>query len=150
MGKNFRETLNEQMKDPEFRAEWEAQEPERQIMHAILEGRQNCNLTQEQLRRTLMPVGEYEKPQIRRIAEEAGLPVAHKSDSQDICFVPDHDYASFIENETGKTYEPGNFVDESGNILGRHKGLIHYRTAQRAWNYSRNTFIREGAASGNK
>ena len=61
MGKNFRETLNEQMKDPEFRAEWEAQEPERQIMHAILEGRQNCNLTQEQLRRTLMPVGEYEK-----------------------------------------------------------------------------------------
>lgn len=46
---NFRETLNEQMKDPEFRAEWEAQEPERQIMHAILEGRQNCNLTQEQL-----------------------------------------------------------------------------------------------------
>ena len=44
MGKNFRETLNEQMKDPEFRAEWEAQEPERQIMHAILEGRQNCNL----------------------------------------------------------------------------------------------------------
>lgn len=49
MGKNFRETLNEQMKDPEFRAEWEAQEPERQIMHAILEGRQNCNLTQEQL-----------------------------------------------------------------------------------------------------
>ena len=69
-----------------------------------------------------MPVGEYEKPQIRRIAEEAGLPVAHKSDSQDICFVPDHDYASFIENETGKTYEPGNFVDESGNILGRHKG----------------------------
>ena len=49
MGKNFRETLNEQMKDPEFRAEWEAQEPERQIMHAILKGRQNCNLTQEQL-----------------------------------------------------------------------------------------------------
>ena len=89
------------------------------------------NLTQEQLRRTLMPVGEYEKPQIRRIAEEAGLPVAHKSDSQDICFVPDHDYASFIENETGKTYEPGNFVDESGNILGRHKGLIHYTIGQR-------------------
>ena len=53
MGKNFRETLNEQMKDPEFRAEWEAQEPERQIMHAILEGRQNCNLTQEQLAQQL-------------------------------------------------------------------------------------------------
>ena len=49
MGKNFRETLNEQMKDPEFRAEWEAQERERQIIHAILKGRQNCNLTQEQL-----------------------------------------------------------------------------------------------------
>lgn len=49
MGKNFRETLNEQMKNPEFRAEWESQAPERQIMHAILEGRQSCNLTQEQL-----------------------------------------------------------------------------------------------------
>lgn len=89
------------------------------------------NLTQEQLSRTLMPVGEYEKPQIREIAEKIGLPVAHKSDSQDICFVPDHDYASFIREETGRTYEPGNFVDSEGNILGQHKGLIHYTIGQR-------------------
>lgn len=89
------------------------------------------NLTQEQLRRTLMPVGDYEKSEIRNIAEKIGLPVASKSDSQDICFVPDHDYASFIKNETGKTYAPGNFVDEQGNILGQHKGLIHYTIGQR-------------------
>lgn len=89
------------------------------------------NLTQEQLRRTLMPVGDYEKQEIRRIAEEAGLPVAGKRDSQDICFVPDHDYASFIKRETNRTYEPGNFVDEAGNVLGRHNGLIHYTIGQR-------------------
>ena len=89
------------------------------------------NLTQDQLRRTLMPVGGYEKPQIREIAKKAGLPVAGKHDSQDICFVPDHDYAAFIENETGKKYEPGNFVDEDGNIIGQHKGLIHYTIGQR-------------------
>ena len=109
------------------------------------------NLTQEQLRRTLMPVGEYEKPQIRRIAEEAGLPVAHKSDSQDICFVPDHDYASFIENETGKTYEREiSWMNREifSAVIRPHP--LYYRTAQGAWNYSRNTFIREGAASGNK
>ena len=60
------------------------------------------NLTQEQLSHTLMPVGDYDKPHIRQIAEEIGLPVATKHDSQDICFVPDHDYASFITQETGK------------------------------------------------
>ena len=89
------------------------------------------NLTQEQLARTLMPVGAYEKPQIRRIAEEIGLPVAAKHDSQDICFIPDHDYAAFIERETGKTSQPGNFVDASGRILGTHKGVIHYTIGQR-------------------
>lgn len=89
------------------------------------------NLTQDQLSRTLMPVGGFEKPQIRKIAENIGLQVASKSDSQDICFVPDHDYAGFIERETGKTALPGNFVDESGAIIGQHKGLIHYTIGQR-------------------
>ena len=84
------------------------------------------NLTQHQLAHTLMPVGDYEKPQIRQIAEDIGLPVATKHDSQDICFVPDHDYAGFITRETGKESQPGNFVDEEGNILGTHKGIIHY------------------------
>ena len=89
------------------------------------------NLTQDQLAHTLMPVGDYEKPQIREIAEGIGLPVAAKRDSQDICFVPDHDYAAFIEQETGKKSQPGNFVDEEGNILGQHRGLIHYTIGQR-------------------
>lgn len=89
------------------------------------------NLTQDQLRRTLMPVGEFSKDRIREIAREAGLPVASKGDSQDICFVPDHDYAAFIERETGKSSIPGNFVDEEGNILGMHKGIVHYTIGQR-------------------
>ncbi len=89
------------------------------------------NLTQEQLSHTLMPVGDYDKPHIRKIAEEIGLPVATKHDSQDICFVPDHDYASFITQETGKESMPGNFVDEEGNVMGQHRGLIHYTIGQR-------------------
>ncbi len=89
------------------------------------------NLTQEQLARTLMPVGAYEKSQIREIAQKAGLPIASKQDSQDICFVPDHDYAGFIERETGRKSIPGNFVDEDGKILGTHKGIVHYTIGQR-------------------
>jgi tRNA-specific 2-thiouridylase len=89
------------------------------------------NLTQDQLKRTLMPVGEYTKDRIREIAGQAGLPVASKGDSQDICFVPDHDYAGFIERETGRAAVPGNFVDEQGNILGTHRGIIHYTVGQR-------------------
>lgn len=89
------------------------------------------NLTQQQLAHTLMPVGDYEKPQIRKIAEDIGLPVATKRDSQDICFVPDHDYAGFIARETGRESLPGNFVDEDGNVMGQHKGLIHYTIGQR-------------------
>ena len=89
------------------------------------------NLTQEQLSRTLMPIGEYTKDQIREIAEEAGLQVAHKPDSMEICFVPDQDYAGYIERETGYVSREGNFVDINGNIIGRHKGIIHYTVGQR-------------------
>lgn len=89
------------------------------------------NLTQEQLSKTILPLGDFTKPEIRAMAEEAGLPVAHKADSMEICFVPDKDYASFIERYTGKKSEPGNFVDEEGKILGKHKGLIHYTIGQR-------------------
>ena len=89
------------------------------------------NLTQEQLRRTLMPVGQYSKEEIRKIAEQIGLRVANKPDSQDICFVPDGDYAGFIEKEIeGKTPE-GNFVTPDGKVLGTHKGIIHYTVGQR-------------------
>ena len=90
------------------------------------------NLTQEQLAHTLMPVGEYTKDEIRAMAGEAGLPVAHKPDSQEICFIPDNDYASFIDREAGeKVPGPGNFVTEDGRILGRHKGITHYTLGQR-------------------
>ena len=89
------------------------------------------NLTQDQLSHTLMPVGNYHKDEIRDMAEKLGLPVASKPDSQEICFIPDHDYASFIEEYTGKTMEPGNFVDLDGNVLGRHKGISHYTVGQR-------------------
>lgn len=89
------------------------------------------NLTQEQLSRTLMPVGAYTKEEIREIAQRIQLPVAHKQDSQDICFIPDGDYAGFIARETGAQSIPGNFVDTSGKILGQHKGIIHYTVGQR-------------------
>ena len=90
-----------------------------------------CNLTQEQLSRTLMPLGRYEKSEVRAIAEEAGIPVAGKADSQDICFIPDGDYAGFLERFTGKKFEPGDFVDRDGRVLGRHNGIVHYTIGQR-------------------
>lgn len=89
------------------------------------------NLTQEQLSRTLMPVGEYDKEEIRKIAERIGLFIADKPDSQEICFVPDNDYAGYIERESGKSFDKGNFVDLDGRILGTHKGIIHYTIGQR-------------------
>lgn len=90
------------------------------------------DLTQEQLAHTLMPVGEYTKEQIRKIAGEAGLPVAHKPDSQEICFVPDHDYAGFIDREAGtRVPGPGNFVTAAGEVLGQHRGITHYTIGQR-------------------
>lgn len=90
------------------------------------------NLTQEQLSHTLMPVGEYSKEDIRALAKKAGLPVANKPDSQEICFVPDDDYGAFIDREAGNQVPPcGNFVDKNGKILGRHKGITHYTVGQR-------------------
>lgn len=89
------------------------------------------NLTQDQLKRTLMPVGEYSKEEIRAIAEKIHLKVASKPDSQDICFVPDGDYAEFIRRESKKKVPEGNFVSTDGKILGRHKGITHYTVGQR-------------------
>ncbi len=107
------------------------------------------NLTQHQLSHTLMPVGAYVKDEIREIARDRKLPIANKPDSQEICFVPDNDYAGFItdyleekkrkavkEGEnvplnkfTGMT--PGNYINTAGEIIGRHRGLIHYTVGQR-------------------
>lgn len=90
------------------------------------------NLTQDQLARTLMPIGEFPKDEVRRMAEEAGLPVAHKKDSMEICFIPDKDYAGFIRRTCpDRMPGEGNFVDKNGKILGRHKGIIHYTIGQR-------------------
>ncbi len=93
------------------------------------------NLTQEQLKHTLMPVGEYTKDEIRKMAGDIGLRVADKPDSQDICFVPDGDYASYImknaAEEDREKIMPGNFVLSDGTVVGRHKGIIHYTVGQR-------------------
>lgn len=89
------------------------------------------NLTQDQLKRTLMPVGEYSKDEIRTMAENLDLQVASKPDSQDICFVPDGDYASYIEENTGEKILPGNFVTSDGTVVGQHKGIVHYTVGQR-------------------
>lgn len=89
------------------------------------------NLTQEQLAHTLFPLASYEKPEIRKIAAKLGLGVASKPDSQDICFVSNHDYAAFIEKQTGVKMKSGNFVDKTGKILGQHKGIYHYTIGQR-------------------
>lgn len=102
------------------------------------------NLTQFQLSRTLMPAGDYTKEEIRSIAEKNHLPVAQKRDSQDICFVPDGDYAGFIRKAANKELlenlpkglpreipKEGNFVSEDGRVLGTHKGIIHYTVGQR-------------------
>ena len=89
------------------------------------------SLTQRQLSRTLLPLGKLTKHEVRKIAEKYNLINAQKHDSQDICFVPDGDYAKFIEQYTGRKYDFGDFVDENGNVLGTHKGIIRYTIGQR-------------------
>ncbi len=89
-------------------------------------------LTQEQLAHTRFPLGEFEsKDDIRALAQARGFLNAKKHDSQDICFVPDGNYAAFLEEHTGKTYAPGAFVDPSGKVMGRHKGIVRYTIGQR-------------------
>lgn len=89
------------------------------------------SLTQEQLAHTLFPLGEMNKTEVRGIADEQGFLNAHKHDSQDICFVPDGDYAAFIGRYTGKEYPSGSFLSTDGKILGEHRGLIRYTIGQR-------------------
>ena len=89
------------------------------------------NLTQQQLQKARFPLGELSKNEVRKIAQDMNLVNATKEESQDICFVPDGDYAKFIETYTGKTYPPGDIIDLEGKILGQHKGLIRYTIGQR-------------------
>ncbi len=88
-------------------------------------------LNQHQLSRTLFPLGDLTKTEIREIARSIGLFSANKPDSQDICFVPDGNYAGFLENYRGKPYPAGNFVNEAGICLGQHQGIIRYTVGQR-------------------
>lgn len=89
-------------------------------------------LTQDQLAHTIMPIGQYTKDEIRQIAKDAGIPVADKPDSQDICFIPDGDYKAFLEKYADrKLPTEGNFVNEEGVVLGKHKGITNYTVGQR-------------------
>lgn len=87
-------------------------------------------LSQEVLRRLLLPVGEYEKNEVRAMAAAHGLHNAHKKDSQDICFIPSGDYVSFLAQH-GAALSPGDFVDRNGRVLGQHRGQVCYTTGQR-------------------
>ena len=89
------------------------------------------SLTQDQLSASRFPLGGLSKPEIREIAEQNGLVNARKRESQDICFIPDGDYASFIRRHTGKMYPFGPFVDQEGKVLGTHEGIIAYTVGQR-------------------
>ena len=90
-----------------------------------------AGLNQHQLAHTLLPLGELTKEQVRKIAQEQGFLNARKRDSQDICFIPDGDFAAFIRNYTGKTYPAGNFLDLNGKVVGRHNGAFAYTLGQR-------------------
>ena len=89
------------------------------------------HLDQDSLEHMLFPLGELSKPQVRELAAKHGFINAKKAESQDICFVPDGDYASFIQSHTGVAFEPGNIVDRAGKVLGQHMGLVHYTVGQR-------------------
>lgn len=89
------------------------------------------SMTQKQLSKTLLPLGEMTKAKAREIADSMGFVNSRKKDSQDICFVPDGDYAKFIEEYTNSKYPHGDFVDSKGNVLGEHKGIIRYTIGQR-------------------
>jgi len=90
-----------------------------------------CRLTQEQLSRAMFPVGHLTKEKVRQIAGELGLPAADKPESQEICFIPDNDYARFLENQAPGTARPGPILDVEENIVGKHRGIIHYTIGQR-------------------
>lgn len=89
------------------------------------------HLTQHQLSHILMPLGSFTKPQVREIAESYGFVSAHSAESQDICFVPDGDYAAFLQEYNGKKFAGGNYTDLFGNVLGKHSGHQCYTVGQR-------------------
>ena len=89
------------------------------------------SLTQEQLRHIRLPIGDFTKKKVREIARELGLPVAAKSESQEICFIPNDDYPKFLREYIPEAVTPGPIVDEQGKILGTHQGILFYTIGQR-------------------
>ena len=88
-----------------------------------------ARLTRKQLQGVIFPLGNYEKREVRQLAREFGIPVADKPDSMEICFIPDGDYAAWLDRR-GFSTPDGNFVDKEGKVLGRHKGVHHYTLGQ--------------------
>jgi tRNA-uridine 2-sulfurtransferase len=88
-------------------------------------------LGRQQLAHVLFPLGDLTKPQVRSLARQRGLPVADKAESQDICFLPDGDYRSFVAAEARSGLEPGRILDQSGAEVGQHQGLLNYTVGQR-------------------
>jgi len=88
-------------------------------------------MTQEQLSRTLMPIGHFTKDEVRKKAKEWRLPVAQRAESQEICFVPDNDYAAFLRSRIPEAFRPGSIIDSKNKVLGQHKGIAHYTIGQR-------------------
>ncbi|NLO90263.1 MAG: tRNA 2-thiouridine(34) synthase MnmA [Clostridia bacterium] len=88
-------------------------------------------LTQDQMAKTIFPLGSYTKERVREIARELGLPVSEKPESQEICFVTDNNYRGFIQERAGYQIKPGPFLDKKGNVLGQHKGIPFYTIGQR-------------------
>lgn len=89
------------------------------------------SMTQDELAHTLLPLGGYDKQEIRAIAQQRGLVNARKKDSQDICFIPDGDHGKFLCEHCGAQAVPGDFIDKDGNVLGQHRGIVYYTVGQR-------------------
>ncbi len=109
---------------------------QRWLMHKAVDSQKDqtyvlYGFSQEQLSRTLMPLGRFTKPEVRRLADALGLRVAQKPESQEICFVPDDDYRGFINRMATGKIKPGMFYDTEGNVLGQHRGVAYYTIGQR-------------------
>ncbi len=88
-------------------------------------------LNQDQLAHALFPVGEYPKPEIRRLASDFGLPTASRADSQDLCFLAGEDYRNFLQRNAAEMLQPGNIETRDGRVIGTHNGLANYTIGQR-------------------
>lgn len=89
------------------------------------------NLTQEQLQKCIFPLGVYTKDEVRKLSQEANLPVFNKPDSQEICFIPNDDYRSFLAQNSNIKSIPGDFINTNGEVIGKHQGLTNYTIGQR-------------------